>query len=253
MSSLFISIIIPCYNEKENLERGVLNEVEDFLKEQNFSWEVIVSDDGSTDNSRELVKKAIAGKKHFRLLENRHGGKPSAIWEGIKRARGERILFTDMDQSAPLKELSKLLPYFDQYEVVIGSRGTERENFDLVRKAGSFAFRLFRKSILLPGINDTQCGFKAFKTEVAKKVFPQLEFFRQKQEVSGWKVTSFDVELLFLVEKYGYRIKEVPVEWKNEDVSTGKKKSYFKESKEMLAQILRVKLNDLRGLYEKRR
>jgi len=249
-SKPYLSIVIPCYNESENLKRGVLDEVYDFLKKQDFSWEVIVSDDGSTDDSRELVKKIISKKENFRLKENPHGGKPSAVWGGIQEARGEYVLFTDMDQSTPLCEILKLIPYFQAYQVVIGSRGSERENFSLIRKIGSNVFRLFRKMILLPKINDTQCGFKVLRTDVAREIFPLLQFFKKEKVVKGWKVTSFDVELLFIAEKFGYKIKEVPVEWKDRDVAKGKKKSYFKESKEMLMQILRVKINDLRGLYK---
>lgn len=247
----FLSIIIPCYNEEENIQRGVLEEVNNFLGKQEFSWEVIISDDGSTDDSRDLIRKAIKNKPGFCFLENEHGGKPWAIWQGIKAAKGENILFTDMDQSTPIKEITRIQPFFDSYEVVIGSRGLERKNYSILRKIGSVAFRNLRKTILLKEINDTQCGFKAFRTEVAKKIFPMLQFFKQKQEVKGWKVTSFDVELLFIAEKLGYRIKEVEVEWEDRDVSKGKQRSYVKESIEMLEQIIRVKINDLKGLYEK--
>lgn len=251
MNKPYLSIVIPCYNEKENLNRGVLDEVYDFLKKQRFSWEVVVSDDGSTDDSREIVSKQIKNKKNFRLVENIHGGKPSAVWGGIQKSSGEYVLFTDMDQSAPIGEVLKLLTYFKDYEVVIGSRGMERENFSLVRKLGSNVFRLFRKSLMLRKINDTQCGFKAFRADTARKIFPLLQFFKKEKVVRGWKVTSFDVELLFIAEKFGYKIKEVEVEWKDRDIAKGKKKSYFKESKEMLVQIVRVKLNDLKGLYDK--
>lgn len=251
MNRPYLSIVIPCYNESENLKRGVLDEVYQFLTTQKFTWEVIVSDDGSTDDSRKIVKKKIKEMPKFRLVENLHGGKPSAVWGGIKEAKGIYVLFTDMDQSAPLKEVLKLIPYFEDYSVVIGSRGEKRENFSIVRKIGSTVFRLFRKSLMLRDINDTQCGFKEFRTDVAKKIFPMLQFFKKEKVVKGWKVTSFDVELLFLAEKFGYKIKEVPVKWKDRDIAKGKKKSYFKESKEMLMQILRVKLNDLRGLYGK--
>lgn len=251
MNKPYLSIVIPCYNEKENLNRGVLDEVYDFLKKQKFSWEVIVSDDGSTDDSRKIVEKQIKNKENFRLVENSHGGKPSAVWGGIRNAIGDCVLFTDMDQSAPIKEILKLMPFFETHEVVIGSRGSGRESFSILRKTGSTVFRLFRKLLMLRDINDTQCGFKAFRTDVAKKIFPMLQFFKQEKVIKGWKVTSFDVELLFIAEKLGYRVKEVPVEWKDRDISKGKKKSYFKESKEMLMQIIRVKLNDLRGLYSR--
>lgn len=247
----YLSIVIPCFNESENLKTGVLDEVNDFLKKQKFTWEVIISDDGSTDDSREIVKKQIKDKKDFRLVENPHGGKPSAVWGGIQKSIGEYVLFTDMDQSAPIQEVLKLKPYFKEYEVVIGSRGGERENFNLIRKLGSTVFRLFRKALMLRKIDDTQCGFKEFRADVARKIFPMLQFFKKEKVVKGWKVTSFDVELLFLAQKFGYKIKEVPVVWKDRDVAKGKQKSYFKESKEMLLQIMRVKLNDLRGLYDK--
>lgn len=249
MNKPYLSVVIPCYNEKENLSRGVLDEVYEFLKKQKFSWEVIVSDDGSTDDSREIVKKIIEKKENFRLIENLHGGKPSAIWGGLQKAQGEFILFTDMDQSTPIVELEKLLPFLNNYDVVIGSRGIARRNFSLFRKIGSAVFLLFRKSLLLRSINDTQCGFKAFKREAVLKIFPRLQFFTQKKVVKGWKVTSYDVELLFLLEKFGYKIKEVLVNWADADVAKGKQRSYLKESKEMLMQIIRVKLNDLRGLY----
>jgi len=251
MSEIYLSVVIPCYNETENLQRGVLDEVNDFLAKQNFSWEVIISDDGSTDESKKIVSEQVKGKKNFRLVENSHGGKPLAVWSGIKNAGGEYVLFTDMDQSTPIKEVLKLIPYFEKYEVVIGSRGMERENFSILRKIGSNVFRVFRKILMLRDINDTQCGFKAFQTNVAKKIFPMLQFFKEEKTVKGWKVTSFDVELLFIAEKLGFKVKEVPVEWKDRDVAKGKKKSYLKESKEMLIQILSVKLNDLRGLYNK--
>lgn len=249
MNKPYLSIVIPCYNETENLNRGVLDEVYDFLKKQNFSWEVIVSDDGSTDKSRDLVKKYIKGKENFRLVENPHGGKPSAVWGGIKNSNGKYVLFTDMDQSTPIMEVLKLIPFMEKYEVVIGSRGMGRENFDIIRKIGSAVFRTFRKTLMLRGVEDTQCGFKAFKADLAREIFPLLQFFKQKKEVKGWKVTSFDVELLYIAEKFGYRIKEVPVNWADRDVSKGKQRSYFKESKEMLMQILRVKINDFQGLY----
>jgi len=250
MNKPYLSVVIPCYNESENLQKGVLNEIYEFLKNQKFVWEVIISDDGSTDDSRELTEKFIRDKKGFRLIENIHGGKPSAIWGGIKDAQGQYVLFTDMDQSAPIGEVLKLIPFFNRYEVVIGSRGTERKNFSLFRKIGSAVFRAIRKIILLKDIDDTQCGFKAFRMDVAKKIFPMLQFFKKEKEVKGWKVTSFDVELLFIAEKLGYKIKEVSIEWQDRDVSKGKKKSYLKESKEMLGQIIRVKINDIRGLYD---
>jgi len=97
-----LSVVIPCYNEEANLERGVLNQVRDYLEKQSYSWEVIISDDGSADNSKNLVKKFVDKHPGFILLKNQHGGKPYAVWQGIKKARGEIVLFTDMDQSTPI-------------------------------------------------------------------------------------------------------------------------------------------------------
>lgn len=253
MSKFYLSVVIPCYNEEANLKRGVLKEVYDFLKKQDFSWEVLVSDDGSSDKSREIVKREIKKLKNFKLLENPHGGKPSALSFGIKKARGEYILFTDMDQSTPIGELAKLLPFTKHgYGAIIGSRGLTRKDFPIYRKAGAIVFAGVRKILILPEITDTQCGFKLFKSAVVKKAFPRLEFFRVKEKVTGWKVTSYDVELLFLIKKMGEKIKEVVVKWQDRDVSKSKgggMGQYFKESREMLMQILRVKLNQYRGLY----
>jgi dolichyl-phosphate beta-glucosyltransferase len=249
-SNVFLSIVIPCYNEAENLKQGALTEVFNYLQTVGFTWELIVSDDGSSDNSRELARTRIAGISGAYLLENRHGGKPAAILAGIGKARGEYLLFTDMDQSTPLSELEKLLPYCSEYDVIIGAR-KERKNFPFYRRIGSGVFRQIRKSILLRGINDTQCGFKVFRTELAAKLFPRLQFFRERVEVTGWKVTAFDVELLYLAQSTGHPIKEVFVEWEDRDRTTGKQKSYLKESAEMLSQVLKVKLNALRGYYKR--
>lgn len=252
MAKLFLSVIIPCYNEENNLKKGVLKNVRDYLASHPFSWEVLISDDGSSDKSRELVKKTIKGWKNFRLLENSHGGKPSALLHGIKKAGGKYVLFSDMDQSTPIDQLAKLLPFVKDYEVVIGSRGHARKNFPFYRRLGAVVFATFRKLFILPEINDTQCGFKLFENEVVSSAFPKLEFFRGKRQAKGWVVTSFDVELLHIIKKLGGKIKEVIVVWRDEDTSKSKGgglSRYVKESIEMLLQILRVKLNDIWGMY----
>mgnify|MGYP001109512060 CR=1 FL=1 len=248
---LYVSIVVPCYNESENLRRGVLAEMYAYLEGQAWPWEVIISDDGSTDDSREIVEEQVADKPGFRLLRNPHGGKPSAVWYGIQAARGQVVLFTDMDQSTSLDQWDRLRPQFARgYDVVIGSRGMSRDNFPLYRRIGSGLFGGFRRLLLLHRIRDTQCGFKAMRAGVALEVFPRLEAIRKPSRVTGWKVTAFDVELLFLAEKHGARIAEVPVAWEDRDIARGKDKSYWGESKEMAEQVLRVKLNDLRGLYD---
>ncbi|MFZ5366015.1 MAG: glycosyltransferase [Patescibacteria group bacterium] len=247
----YLSVIIPCYNEEDNLKRGVLLEVENFLTRQPYESEVIVSDDGSLDGSLELVEAFVKKHPRFRLLKNPHKGKPFAVFAGVIVAQGEITLFTDMDQSAPISEIDKLLPHFQQgFQVVIGSRGKERKRFSYYRKIISWGFRFARRLVFLRGIIDTQCGFKAFKTDAGKKIFEKMQIFKEKGKAAGWKVGAWDVEFLFVAEKLGYRTKEVPVSWEDKDIAAGKKRNFLKESKEMLFEILRVKLNDLKGKYD---
>ncbi len=251
-----LSVIFPCYNEQKNLERGVLDEVTQYLAGQALPWEVIIVNDESTDASKSLIERFIEGKTGFYLFNIPHGGKPAAVWEGIQQARGEMVLFSDMDQSTPLRELDKLLPWYQQgFDAVIGSRQTTREGSSLLRKAGSVVFLTLRRLFLLPGIMDTQCGFKLCRREVLLRVFPHLEFLRQQEKPTGWKVTAFDVEFLYLVDRAGYRIREVLVSWRNRDESDTKSQQgelarYIHESINMAREVSRVKLNQLRGVYD---
>jgi glycosyltransferase involved in cell wall biosynthesis len=250
-----ISVVIPCYNEEKNLERGVLSEVYEYLDQQAYAWEVIIINDESTDGSRALIERFIEDKEGFSLYDIPHGGKPAAVWAGVEKARGDVVLFTDMDQSTPIRELAKLLPWYEQgYDVVIGSRGMTREGFSLLRKVGSVVFRTLRSLFLLRQISDTQCGFKSCAREVALDVFPRLQFFTQERP-TGWKVSAYDVELLYLCERAGYRIKEVVVEWSNRDESEtkgqgGELARYFNESIDMAREVIRVQVNQLKGLYD---
>jgi glycosyltransferase involved in cell wall biosynthesis len=250
-----ISVIIPCYNEERNLERRVLDEVYEYLAQQDYAWEVIIVNDESTDNSKNLIQHSIATKENFTLFDVPHGGKPAAIWAGLQKAQGQMVLTTDMDQSTPMSELGKLLPWSERgFDVVIGSRGTAREGFSLVRRAGSFVFGTLRGLVLLRSIADTQCGFKLYRRQVVSRFFPRLEAIKQRGKPTGWKVTAFDIELLYLIEKAGYRIKEVVVSWSNRDQSNTKSQRgdlvrYVNESLDMAQQVMRVKLNQLRGFY----
>jgi dolichyl-phosphate beta-glucosyltransferase len=252
-----ISVIIPCYNEERNLERGVLDEVYQYLEKQAFAWEIIIVDDGSTDNSRRLIERSVRNKENVSLFDIPHGGKPAGIWEGIQRAKADVVLFTDMDQSTPIDELGKLLPWYEKgFDVVIGSRNITRQGSSPIRKVGSLVFLALRRLFLLRAIIDTQCGFKLCRREAALKAFPNLEFFRRENKPAGWKVTAYDVEFLYLVEKLGYRIKEVTVSWENRDRSNTKSSQgdwsrYMAESINMAQEVARVKLNQLLGLYDK--
>lgn len=252
MKKPYLSLVIPCYNEEKNLKRGVLNEVENYFKKQKYVSQIILSDDESTDGSREFLEKFAKTHPRFRLLKNKHQGKPFALKTGLKEAKGEIVLFTDMDQSTPINQLAKLLPYFEQnFDIVIGSRGSVRKNAPLLRKVAAKIFLNFRKFFILPEIVDTQCGFKAFRREAIINIFKKMTIFKDIKKAYGWRVTAYDVEVLFLAKKMDYRIKEVPVEWQDEDISVTKQHNFVKESKDMALEILRVKLNDLRGRYGK--
>lgn len=259
MDSPYLSVVIPSFNETENLKAGVLDQVASYLGTQKYTWEVIVSDDGSPDpTARRLAQDYCAQNPHFRFLENEHGGKPFAIWSGIESARAEIVLLTDMDQSTPIKELEKLLPFYDQgYDVVIGGRGVERKNSSAFRRLASDIFRTLRRLFLLPNIIDTQCGFKTLKRSIATEVFPKMDVIKRgKPKDSNWHVGAWDTEFLFITQKYGYKIKEVPVSWENRDLametknSTSKSK-FVKESLEMVEEMIKIRANDLKGNYRK--
>jgi dolichyl-phosphate beta-glucosyltransferase len=246
-----VSVIIPCYNEEENLKRGVLDQVKKYLRKQDYPSEVIIVDDESTDGSLKFLEKYIQYHPRFKLLKNEHGGKPFALKSGLMKAGGEIVLFTDMDQSTPIEELAKILPFFKKnFEVVFGSRGLTRKNFPFYRKIASIVFRYVRQLFLLRGVADTQCGFKAFNKEAGKAIFKRMQIFKQTGKTKGWRVGAWDVEMLFVAEKLGYKIKEVPVDWEDRDVASGKQKNFIKESKEMLLEIFRVKINEWQKKYD---
>jgi dolichyl-phosphate beta-glucosyltransferase len=247
-----VTILIPNYNESENVHRGVLKDIVSYLKTQKYTWEIVISDDGSTDDSLILIKRYATTVPEIHVLENVHAGKPYALRAGIDGAKGEFVLFADMDQSTPISELAKLLPWTEQgYKVVIGSRGSSRGGTPLYRQLASVVFLLARRAILLPEIHDTQCGFKLLETGLAKKIFAKMRLFGRVNKAAGWKVTAYDVELLHVAKKMGEQIKEVRVDWKNEDTSSGKARNFLKESVEMFAEILRVRVNDMLGKYDR--
>ena len=248
--NIFLSIIIPQYNELSNLKKGLLHSAFEYLSEQSFSYEVLIVDDGSTDGSLEYLKENYSDKDFLKIIGAEHGGKPAAINRGIEESSGEYILFTDMDQSTPLSELDQLLPFIAENHAVIGSRGGKRNSATVTRKIAGFLFSSFRKLFLLRQIDDTQCGFKLFRTDILSETFPKLNALKA-QDVKGWSVSAFDVELLYLIQKKGGKIKEVRVKWSDEDVSGTKNRKFFLESSDMLKQILMVVWREVNGEYGK--
>lgn len=234
-----------------NLQKGVLEKVERFLGRQKFDYEVIIVDDGSTDGSVDFEEKFVKENKNFRLIKNSHTGKAGAVTAGMLSAKGEYVLFTDMDQATPIEELNKLILYIDKYDIVIGSRNSQRKGAPLSRALMAKGMILLRTVIVgISGIKDTQCGFKLFKKDVSDKLFSDLrDFHKGYRKISGSSVKAgFDVELLFLARKYKYSIKEVPVEWLYVET---RRVSPIKDSVEALEDLISIRLNDLSGRYKR--
>lgn len=248
MQNKYLTIVIPQYNELSNLKKGLLHDALKYLETLDFTYEVLIVDDGSTDGSLVFLKENYKNYENLRIIEANHGGKPKAIYEGIKEAHGEYLLFADMDQSTPLTEMEKLLEFVPEYKVVIGSRGKRRNSAGVLRKLAGFLFSTFRKTFVLAYINDTQCGFKLFDTKVLREVYPKLNAM-QESDNTGWSVSAFDVELLYLIDKKGFKVKEVRVEWRDEDVSDTKNRKFFRESADMLKQVVMILWREATGKY----
>jgi dolichyl-phosphate beta-glucosyltransferase len=248
MENIKLSVIIPAYNEAENLKKGVLDEVWDYLKEVNFSWEVLIVDDGSSDETVTLVKQWIKGRKGFSLIENKHGGKAITVITGILMAKGEIALFSDMDQAAPISEVEKFIPKFeDGFNVVIGSR-TGRRGAPLMRKLSAYGFALIRSLLLGLPFKDTQCGFKAFDKVSREAIFPKIKSEWGVLHSKGGAVNAgFDVEILYYAKKLGFKIAEMPVEWNY--VGT-ERVQIVKDSLAAIYDMLRIRWNDLKGKYK---
>ena len=251
MTDLLLSVVIPSYNEMGNLQKGILNKVKNYLDKQAYAYEVLVVDDGSNDGSREFVKKFVDEEKEFHLIENSHSGKAGAVTTGMLLAKGDYILFTDMDQATPIEELQKLMPFISKgYDVVIGSRNATRHGAPFTRKIMAKGMMVLRSAIVgLSEISDTQCGFKLFKREAAQKIFFKVkEIHHGFKTIHGSSVTAgFDIELLFIAKKMGYKIKEVPVEWLYVET---RRVSPIKDSVEGFFELFKIRRNIFFGEYK---
>ncbi len=242
-----LSIVIPSYNESGNLKKGVLGDVYKYLEGADYSYEVIIVDDGSTDNSIEMIKKEIKDKKNFRLLENKHGGKAITVMTGLLEAQGGIALFTDMDQATPLREIEKFLPKFEEgFDIVIGSR-QGRKGAPLFRKIGAVGFSILRNIILGLPFKDTQCGFKAFNKKSIETIFPKIRSEWGVVHFKGGAVNAgFDVEVLYFARKLGFKIDEIEVDWNYVDTE---RVQVLKDSAAAIYDMLRIRWNDLAGKY----
>lgn len=228
-----------------------MDKVQHYLSKQKYSYEVIIVDDGSTDGSVDFVEEFSKENPHFKLIKNSHLGKAGAVTKGVLEAVGEYILFTDTDQATPIEELDNILPYFNKgFDIVIGSRNSQRRGAPWTRLVMAKGMVILRTIIVgIGGISDTQCGFKAFRRDVARKLFEKINKINKGfSEISGSRVSAgFDVELLYLAQKMKYKIKEVPVSWLYVET---RRVSPFRDSLDGLIDLFKIKLNAIRGIYK---
>ena len=236
------SIVIPAYNEGARLG-ATLEKVLDYLHAQGWNAEVIVVDDGSRDNTADLVRGFAEKEPILRLVENPgNRGKGYAVRNGMRNARGKVVVFSDADLSSPIEEMPKLLAALASgADITIGSRWLRAElqtrRQSPHRQLFGRVFNLLLRIILGLRFKDTQCGFKAFTRQATQTILPL-------QRIERW---GFDPEILFIARKLGYEIREVPVTWGHDERS---RMSYLKDGMKMLEEMAVIRGNSLRGRYD---
>ena len=246
----YLSVVLPAYNEEQRLPKTLEN-VTAHLQTKDYAAEIIVVDDGSSDGTAEAVEGFAASHPNVRLIRNEHRGKAYAVRSGVLASGGQFVLFMDADGATPIYELDKLLPHLEgEYDVAIASReglGARRHDEPAYRHYMGRVFNFIVQVLAVPGIRDTQCGFKAFRRQAARDLFSNLQLYgADAGTVQGAVVTAFDVEILFLARKWGYTIAEVPVHWY---YGTESKVSPITDSWRNFRDVLRVRWNDLRRRY----
>ena len=240
MTDPFLSLIIPVYNEEKRLPAS-LKQVLNFLQAQSYSAEVIIIENGSHDATLEIAQSIAKDAPMVRVLQNTVRGKGLAVRRGMLEACGAFRFMCDVDFSMPVQEINRFLPpMLGNYEVAIASRealGSIRYHEPSYRHFVGRGFNALIRLIALPGLEDTQCGFKVVKGSVAEELF-------KRQTLTGW---SFDVEMLFIARRLGYRIVEVPIPWY---FNPDSKIRVFKDSLRMGMDLLTIRLNALRGAYD---
>jgi dolichyl-phosphate beta-glucosyltransferase len=243
-----LSIVVPAYNEESRLP-ATLRRIAEYLSLRDSFCEVLLVDDGSRDDTRQLVRNFAARCQWLRPVHYDLGGHPVnrgkgfAVRQGVLHAVGREVLFSDADLSTPLAEMDKLLALISRgsCEVAIASRALPDSTLLIhqpwYRETMGRTFNRLVRAIAVRGVMDTQCGFKAFAGHVARRLFSLAC-------VDGF---GFDVEILFLAQKFGYRICEVPVRWEHREES---RVSLFDASLEMMRELITIRVNDLRGAYD---
>ncbi|TSC92172.1 MAG: putative glycosyltransferase [Candidatus Berkelbacteria bacterium Licking1014_96] len=243
MTKPFLSVILPAYNEEARILPS-LRRRHEYLEKQNYDYELIVVNDGSTDRTRKIVEQAIRDWPRFKLIDNKiNKGKGGVVKQGMLAAQGEWRLFMDVDESVPINEIERFWPHIKNYEVIIGSRyiegGKITKKQPLLRRIISRGGNLLTQTFVAWGIKDTQCGFKMFTEHAAKEIFPL-------QTMERW---SFDMELIAIAKKHGYKIKEVPVIWEEE---AGSKVQAAKAALRSLRDVFVIWWRKITGKYNKK-
>lgn len=240
MQRPFLSLIIPAYNEQARLP-DALNKVGAFLLKQPYSAEVLIVDNNSTDRTAEIIQEFSSRFDFMRGAFEKAPGKGAAVRCGMKEAQGEFLFMCDSDLSMPVEEVNRFLPpRLEGVQIAIASReapGSVRYNEPLIRHLGGRLMNWLIQLLILPGLNDTQCGFKCFTREIALDLFG-------KQTLDGW---SFDIELLYLARQRGYRITEVAIPWFYHQES---KVHAVRDALQILLDIQTIRENHRKGLYD---
>lgn len=208
---MYLSVVIPAYNESKRITK-TLKSIDSYMRGVDYDYEIVVVNDGSKDNTSEVVNGLLSEIKNLRFIDNeKNKGKGGVVRQGMLEAKGDIRLFTDADDSTTMDHFEKMRPFFERgYDVVIGSRAVKGAKLDppqpLVRRIPGKMGNIFIQLMVLPGIWDTQCGFKAFTAKATEKIFAL-------SGISGW---GFDIEVLALAKALGFKIKEIPVHWKND-------------------------------------
>jgi len=248
---LFLSIIIPAHNEEHRLPKS-LKMVLSFLQEQPYQAEIIIVENGSHDRTAEIAQSFVERHDNLHLIREAQAGKGLAVRRGMLEANGDYRFICDADLSMPIEEINRFLPpNLQNFDIAIASRevpGAVRYGEPLYRHFIGRAFNWLVRLIAVPGIHDTQCGFKAFRREAARDLFENMLLYQldASAPVKGALLTGFDVEILFMARKWGYQIVEVPVHW---SYGAESKVHPIRDSWRNLRDVLLVRWNDLRGRY----
>lgn len=234
----FLSVIVPVFNEERRIEN--IRHIDSFLKKQRYKWELIVVDDGSSDQTKKILR-TLKKKLGFKILTHKSNqGKGFAIKTGMLNASGRFRLFCDVDLSTPISEIRSFIPHLKKYHIVIGSRKLRSSRLltrqPLVREYLGKIFTLLSKIILQVDISDFTCGFKCFSDKSALDIF-------SRQSISRW---GFDSEILFIGKRKKYNIKEIPISWSNDPRT---KVRFPDDIIHSLTELIQIRLNQLRGLY----